>query len=117
MKEYDEKQSLINYVIFYYTNLLDNYDKKILKFRWVIRKETNVVDSKLMKKYGITKEEETDLQRFMNDDIFFQYFGAKVEKLLTENRDKIHINRCPNCNKITRTNIAKQCRYCGCDWH
>jgi hypothetical protein len=27
------------------------------------------------------------------------------------------INLCPQCNQLARTPHARQCRYCGCDWH
>ena len=26
-------------------------------------------------------------------------------------------NRCPHCQRLGRTPLAKQCRYCGHDWH
>jgi hypothetical protein len=30
---------------------------------------------------------------------------------------KLMINRCPNCDRIGLTPLAKQCRWCGHDWH
>jgi hypothetical protein len=37
-------------------------------------------------------------------------------------RDKIEcgllpLNRCPECQRIVRTPLAKQCLWCGHDWH
>lgn len=34
-----------------------------------------------------------------------------------DNENVIKYNNCPNCNKLTRTPKAKQCRFCGHDWH
>jgi hypothetical protein len=30
---------------------------------------------------------------------------------------RITINRCPACNRIVRTPMARQCLWCGHDWH
>ena len=27
------------------------------------------------------------------------------------------VNRCPQCHRIVRTPLARQCRWCGHDWH
>lgn len=38
-------------------------------------------------------------------------------KLLVKYKDQIYLNKCPKCDKITRTPKAKQCRFCHYDWH
>lgn len=27
------------------------------------------------------------------------------------------VNRCPSCRRVVRTALAKQCLWCGADWH
>lgn len=39
-----------------------------------------------------------------------------AERLLKEHPDKVFINNCPNCGKLARTPVAKQCRHCGKNW-
>lgn len=39
-----------------------------------------------------------------------------ASRILAEHRDEV-INNCPRCGKLARTPKAKQCRYCGFDWH
>jgi hypothetical protein len=39
-----------------------------------------------------------------------------AQRLLDRQGDNI-VNKCPKCNKLTRTPNAKQCRHCGHDWH
>ena len=39
------------------------------------------------------------------------------ERVLRDYKDEIVINRCPNCNRIVRTPYARQCLWCGYDWH
>lgn len=42
---------------------------------------------------------------------------AKVaERIETENPGRIFYNNCPKCNRLARTNKARQCR-CGHSWH
>lgn len=40
-----------------------------------------------------------------------------VKRIMTESLEKIFFNNCPKCNKLARTPSAKQCRFCGHDWH
>ena len=50
--------------------------------------------------------------------------GVKVirqrieERIAKDYRDgKLVVNRCPKCHRIVRTPFAKQCLWCGHDWH
>jgi hypothetical protein len=36
-----------------------------------------------------------------------------VDRIAREHR----VNRCLKCNRIARTPLAKQCHWCGFDWH
>ncbi|WP_423736355.1 hypothetical protein [Chitinophaga caseinilytica] len=40
-----------------------------------------------------------------------------ARRIWTEHRDELELNYCPSCRKIARTPLAKQCRFCGHDWH
>lgn len=40
-----------------------------------------------------------------------------AERVLAERRDEIHVNRCPECDRIVATPRACQCLWCGYDWH
>jgi hypothetical protein len=45
-------------------------------------------------------------------------FRRKVrDRVLRDNPDKIFINRCPKCKCVVRTPKARQCFWCGHDWH
>ncbi len=40
------------------------------------------------------------------------------ERILRDYRaGRLIINRCPECSRIVRTPFAKQCLWCGHDWH
>lgn len=40
-----------------------------------------------------------------------------ANRILKQHPDKVFFNLCPVCNRLARTPQAKQCRYCGHDWH
>lgn len=48
----------------------------------------------------------------------FEPFKAKVvSRIWQEHRHALRLNLCPQCNRITRTPQARQCRFCLHDWH
>ena len=38
-------------------------------------------------------------------------------RILKDSADKVFFNCCPACGELARTPSARQCRYCGYDWH
>lgn len=38
-------------------------------------------------------------------------------RILEDHRDAIFLNYCSRCGELTRTPTARQCRFCGHDWH
>jgi hypothetical protein len=40
-----------------------------------------------------------------------------AQRIIDEHRDKVAFNNCPKCGALTRTPKARQCRFCGFDWH
>lgn len=48
----------------------------------------------------------------------YQAFHEMVrDRILTEYMDSFLFVRCPDCNRILRSASAKQCIWCGRDWH
>jgi hypothetical protein len=47
-------------------------------------------------------------------DVFYE---RTAKRILSEDRGKIFINSCPSCGALARTPKARQCRFCGHDWH
>jgi hypothetical protein len=45
---------------------------------------------------------------------FVQQTAARI---LNQHRDEVFLNRCAKCGGLARTPTAKQCRFCGHDWH
>lgn len=40
-----------------------------------------------------------------------------AERIYNDHKSELKLNLCPQCHKIARTPQAKQCRFCGHDWH
>lgn len=48
----------------------------------------------------------------------YEVFAERTAtRILGQYGDQLKLNRCPNCACIARTQTARQCRICGCDWH
>jgi hypothetical protein len=48
----------------------------------------------------------------------FEHFKKEVAiRIYKDNKAELELNLCPKCNKIARTPLAKQCRFCKHDWH
>jgi hypothetical protein len=40
-----------------------------------------------------------------------------MDRVMMERRSEIVENRCPACHRLVRTPKARQCLWCGNDWH
>jgi hypothetical protein len=40
-----------------------------------------------------------------------------AQRILQDSADKLLLNYCPQCGKLARTPTARQCRFCGYEWH
>jgi len=39
------------------------------------------------------------------------------ERIYRDHHEKVTFNNCPRCGEVAKTPQARQCRYCGNDWH
>lgn len=79
----------------------DKVNYLIEHFLYLLPPETK---SKL--KYPYLSQEEVEVEKKIIAEIIFKDFG-----------DHVLFNNCPKCKKLARTPKAKQCRYCGYNWH
>jgi len=48
----------------------------------------------------------------------YEVFAERTaERIMAENGDRVFLNLCPRCSGLARTPTARQCRFCGLDWH
>jgi hypothetical protein len=72
------------------------------------------------------KGESTYLRKWLSDDpevllLARDGYDAFVlwtgQRILNDNQGLIVLNYCPRCKGLARTPKARQCRFCGYDWH
>jgi hypothetical protein len=51
------------------------------------------------------------------DEGWAQFVYSTAARIYNEHKSELNLNLCPSCKGIARTPQAKQCRYCGHDWH
>jgi hypothetical protein len=53
----------------------------------------------------------------LSKDGFDAFAERTAERILADNKEQIVLNYCPRCKELARTPKARQCRFCGHDWH
>ena len=63
--------------------------------------------------------DETGLREALSlaNEGYQQFQLTTAARILRDSADKVFFNCCPLCGELARTPSAKQCRYCGHDWH
>ncbi len=108
MREYIELQEKHRYLWDNYYRLLDH--KYVMYSKYLVTKSDDAPVTialqrhlaELVAKYG---------KPTLND-----FTAMMADKIESDHKDKISIQRCPSCNKIVATPIAEQCMWCGYEW-
>lgn len=111
------------YIIDYFSTLLNEKEKLALK-HWHATFKINsgnsnreyiLAKTNFYKESGWITEDKTALQLLKDG---YDNFELNVAQRILENhKNKIFLNNCKKCGKLARTPQAKQCRFCGYDWH
>jgi hypothetical protein len=107
------------YIIKYYSSLLSLPQKAALKHHRHALKihemPDNAVRRQLYVKFNWLSDD-PDVLRLL-DEGYVNFILNCAQQILKDHPKQVHINFCPQCNKLARTPHAKQCRWCGYDWH
>jgi hypothetical protein len=125
-ENYDEQQALYRYVSEHQPERLTPLER-LAERVGVVREKANHCDSDelsnmLWKRCGAEASGPMAEQAFAligTDFDGLQAFRARVaERLEIEIANgRLVINRCPACSRVVRTPHARQCFWCGHDWH
>lgn len=112
---------IAKYITIYYSHLFTDEEKIALRH---IHSTIKLSGDEVVKREELTKLYKkvgwlTDWQPVLDlikdgEDIFLMNVAKRI---MQEQPDKIFLNYCPECNNLARTPNAKQCRFCGLDWH
>ena len=110
----------VKYIINYFSNLLSVAEQLAIRHTSTSYKLENSTSNnsnltRIFKEKGWLTSEQTVLDLLKDG---YESFEINVaNRILKQYPDKVYFNNCPKCNKLARTPYAKQCRFCGHNWH
>jgi acyl carrier protein len=119
-RDYDEDLSLTRYVWNNYPHLMSDLERRV-GTEMVQREKAEasagddaakLAQSKMLYGFGQYPEVNEALKhghRAFRDSV--------RDRLLREDAERVVVNRCPQCERILCTPQARQCLWCGFDWH
>lgn len=110
---YDERQVLEDYIWKHYGNLFTAIEKRGVLFARIYPAGSR--DAKNADRI-IGPVDVEELKAALADGVVALRSRAAT-RVIAVHPDEIYIHRCPECNRVVRTPVAKQCLWCGHDWH
>jgi hypothetical protein len=112
---------LAKYITTYFTDLLTDKEKlglKHLRSEYKIEQSSNADDIdrrvRMYKRVGWLTEDKDVLELVSGGQ---DKLDRKIaERILSDHGDKVFINNCPNCGRLSRTPSARECRHCRHGW-
>jgi hypothetical protein len=111
-------QETAKYIVNYFSNLLTDQERLAIKHTMSTSKleySKSVNMERIYKEKGWITQDQNVLALLKDGYDNFEMIAAI--RILNEHQSMVFLNKCPKCNKLTRTPQAKQCRHCGNDWH
>jgi hypothetical protein len=116
-------RELANYIVRFHNHLMTSAERLAQRHLFITMKAT-------LGPSDVSAQEETRNDRYFSQHLSddpealrlasggYEAFEAQTAKrILEECGDKVFLNCCPKCAALARTPTAKQCRFCGWDWH
>ena len=114
--EYDEQQAVEDYICKFYRKYLTPIETRgILMTNGGVYPEGSPQAKKADRLAGPI-ENIDELKAALSDGVDAIRTRA-TNRILAEHADEVRFNRCSKCERIVRTPLAKQCLWCGHDWH
>lgn len=116
---YDDDVALRAYVLQYFPHLMTPLERRVTEYIAPI--VSNSEDSKILSLHEFLEERDG----YVDDADVISAFQTPyetriadaVDRVLETRRDQLIENRCSQCHRLARTPVAKQCLWCGHDWH
>jgi hypothetical protein len=118
LDEYNEEKVLVAYVINHYGKFFTTVEGKAYR-ALLLRQKIEWSDSD-----GVDRKLEAKVRAVETPDVLEALHGGReafehlvYRRIMEEHGDEVFVNRCPECNRVVRTPLAKQCQWCHFDWH
>jgi hypothetical protein len=117
--QYDEDSELTRYVWEHYRPLMTDFERRVGSTILGRAKAASVDSSPalarmLSERWGAAGDPEVENALAEGAEAFRR---RVCRRLLGEHGSEVFINRCPSCGRVVRTPGARQCFWCGHDWH
>ena len=115
-EEYDEEGEMIHYVLNFYSIHMTASECRLIKAIYIdqqVALSGKVVSTAMSRGWGLCDVEKAYLLDHGSE-------GCRRnirDRLLRDGDRQFEVNRCPRCRRIARTSKARQCFWCGHDWH
>ena len=114
---------LANYVVRYYPSLMTDVERRAYSHLAGTMKATMGRDDPAAQREALkhrvfhrTLTDDPEVLGLCKDGM--QSFRARTAaRILADHQKELLLNYCPRCHELARTPTAKQCRFCGLDWH
>ena len=119
--DYDDQLRLAYYLWTWFSKLRTPFEQQVAQAIFARQKidaakrSTSSVGESIQKRFAELLED-PDVSSALEEG-HEAFIRKTAQRMLTEQRGELLINRCPACAKIVRTPTAKQCLWCGHGWH
>jgi hypothetical protein len=106
--EYEDAAELTRYVWDHYERLMTAFEQRVGRaIIWRMKKATSP---------RLSGQDDPEINAALVDGPeAFRRLACR--RVLAEHGADVFINRCPRCDRVVRTPQARQCFWCGHDWH
>lgn len=114
---YDDDRELTDYVWHNYRHLLTAFEWKVWNADtadWKAARASEKLAISIRKRWGSQNDPEVAAALVPGIAVFRRQAS---ERILAEHAAEVMINRCARCQRIVATPRARQCLWCGHDWH
>jgi hypothetical protein len=114
---YDEETELTKYVWNNYQHLMTEFECRVGRAILVRAKATGSSPQFAqlsIEKLGLVDDPAVNSALIDGAEAFRRRVRAR---LLAEHSQDMLVKRCPKCNRVVRSPRARQCFWCGWDWH
>ncbi len=116
-RSYDDESELTAYIWKNHEHLMTDFERRVGRAVHA-RQKAEAVEGEAMKRmlstrWGLVGDPEVDSALSAGPEPFRR---SVAKRILLEYGDSI-VNRCLQCGRVVRTPRARQCFWCGHDWH
>jgi hypothetical protein len=111
---------LADYIFNYCSQFYNDKERKAIEHHFgTVKKFDRFTDDSpefLVKIKNRFLTDDSDVLELLKDG-YANFIMKTAERIYRDHKNELEFNSCPKCNGIARTPKAKQCRFCGHDWH